>query len=589
MTGDPLLGRQLANFRIERLLGHGGMAQVYYGRDVKLERPVAIKVIDVRFRGHPAYAKRFVREAQAVATWRHENIAQVYYADEDGDLYYFVMEYIDGQDLDQTLAQAAAKGELLPHPEVVRIGWAIASALDYAHQKGVIHRDVKPGNVMVARDGRVVLSDFGLALDVQQGSLGEVFGSAHYIAPEQARHSSDAVPASDLYSLGIILYEMLTGVVPFDDPSPTAMALQHLTVAPPPLRELNPELSAEVEAVLLKALSKPPADRYPTGKALMDALEKALLASSPTPAKRPSLPLPPAGARLSAMRQLQAEAALPPAARPARPVSPPPGRSRQVRPASVSPPRSESPKRSPVLGFAFAGCALIVLTVLGVGGAMMLSQVNSFQPGVSTATATEPALAALTSATATELPEMTATTVVVEATAIPEATSTVVPTSLPTQLSATETPLIESPTVTPVPTVKYPSGKHFRLYYDENSLYLHNLSPEPVAISSVAFERLDPAGSSLNRFDGWRWAQFYPTHHPGACVTLEILESTPLRPAACNGLYNSSRTPARDEPVIFWTAQADSTQFRVLWRASGPEEEVARCEIAAGTCEVFFP
>src|SRR6476646_6505928 len=202
MTDDPLIGRQLANFRLERVLGRGGMAQVYYGLDVKLQRPVAVKVIDARFRDNPAYAKRFVREAQAVATWRHENIAQVYYADEDAGLYYFAMEYIDGLDLAELIAQYTALGELMPHTDVLLIGRAVASALDYAHQKGVIHRDVKPSNVIVARDGRVVLSDFGLALDVQQGSLGDVFGSAHYIAPEQARRSSDAVPQSDLYSLG---------------------------------------------------------------------------------------------------------------------------------------------------------------------------------------------------------------------------------------------------------------------------------------------------------------------------------------------------------------------------------------------------
>jgi eukaryotic-like serine/threonine-protein kinase len=111
MTDDPLIGIQLANFRLEHVLGRGGMAQVYYGWDVKLQRPVAVKVVDARFRSNPAYAKRFVHEAQAVATWRHENIAQVYYADEEGDLYYFAMEYIDGLDLGKLLTQYASRGE----------------------------------------------------------------------------------------------------------------------------------------------------------------------------------------------------------------------------------------------------------------------------------------------------------------------------------------------------------------------------------------------------------------------------------------------------------------------------------------------
>jgi serine/threonine protein kinase len=293
MPEDFLIGRQLGNFRIERLLGRGGMALVYYGWDVNLERPVAIKTIDARYRDSPAYAARFVREARAVAMWRHENIIQIYYADEQDGLYYFVMEYVDGLDLGGLLSEYAREGELMPHDDVLRIGRAIASALDYAHQKSVIHRDVKPSNVMIASDGRVVLTDFGLAMDVQIGTLGEAFGSPHYIAPEQARRSADAVPQSDLYSLGVILYEMLTGVVPFDDLSSTSVALQHLTQPPPPPREINPNLSEEIEAALLKALSKSPDERYQTGAELLDALETVLQASQPTwvePGELPPMP-----------------------------------------------------------------------------------------------------------------------------------------------------------------------------------------------------------------------------------------------------------------------------------------------------------
>jgi serine/threonine-protein kinase len=290
MVEDSLIGRQLANFRIDRLIGRGGMAQVYYGWDVKLERPVAIKVIDARYRDDPSYAKRFVREAQAVATWRHENIVQIYYADDQDGLYYFAMEYIEGLSLSALLLAYAIEGELMPHEDVLRIGRAVASALDFAHQKGVIHRDVKPANVLVAGDGRVVLTDFGLAMDVRQGSLGEVFGSSHYIAPEQARRSADAVPQSDLYALGVILYEMLTGTVPFDDPSPTSVAVQHLTLPPPPPTEANPNLSQETEAVLLKALSKSHEKRYQTGAALIDALEEALQTCQPILAHKDESP-----------------------------------------------------------------------------------------------------------------------------------------------------------------------------------------------------------------------------------------------------------------------------------------------------------
>ncbi len=276
MTDDALIGRQLANFKIERVLGQGGMARVYYGTDVKLERPVAIKVIDARYRENPDYARRFMREAQTIATWRHENIIHIYYSDDSEGLYYFVMEYLDGPDLREMITQYEKQDELLPLEEILRVAQAITNALDYAHKRGVIHRDIKPANVLSAEDGRLVLSDFGLALDVEQGSLGEVFGSSHYIAPEQAHRSADAVSQSDLYSLGVMLYELLTGQVPFNDPSPTAVALQHITTAPPNPCDINPTLSPEIEQFLLKALSKSPADRYQTGQELLEALTLVL-------------------------------------------------------------------------------------------------------------------------------------------------------------------------------------------------------------------------------------------------------------------------------------------------------------------------
>jgi serine/threonine protein kinase len=285
MRDDPLIGRRIGNYSIERLLGRGGMASVYYGWDIKLARPVAVKVIDVRAGESQAYAERFVREARAVATWRHENIIQVYYADEQDGLYYYAMEYIDGLDLGELLAQYAADGELMADEDVLLVARAVAQALDYAHQQGVIHRDVKPSNVMVTREGRVVLTDFGLAMDAYQGSMGQVFGTAQYISPEQARSSAQAVPQSDLYAFGVMLYEMLTGARPFDDPSAAVVALQHITEPPRPPRELNPRLSDAVQDVLLKALSKSPQERYQSAAALVGALEAAL-----EPAQEPSSP-----------------------------------------------------------------------------------------------------------------------------------------------------------------------------------------------------------------------------------------------------------------------------------------------------------
>jgi serine/threonine protein kinase len=295
MAYDALVGTQLANYYIEYPLGRGGMAMVYYATDVKLDRPAAIKVIDAQLQGNPSFAKRFVDEAKIVAQWRHENIVQVYYADNEDDLYFFAMEYISGASLEDLLETYVQKVELIPQVDVVRIGRAIASALDYAHQHGVIHRDIKPSNVMISMDDRVILTDFGLALDTAQGTMGEVFGTPHYIAPEQALHSAKAVPTSDLYSLGVVLYQMLTGFVPFDDDSATSIAVQHIQTPPPSPRSWNPALNQATEEVLLKALEKDPQNRYQSGKALMDALEAALLnkAVSETPQVDSNLPMPP--------------------------------------------------------------------------------------------------------------------------------------------------------------------------------------------------------------------------------------------------------------------------------------------------------
>ena len=277
---DSLLGKKLANYRIERLLGRGGMASVYYGIDLQLRRPAAIKVIDYRYSGDPAYAERFVREARAMASWKHPNIPQIYQAGLEEGYSFYAMEYIQGLDLEKLLQRVIQRGELLLFDDVVMIGRAVAAAIDYAHSKGAIHRDVKPSNVLISEDDRILLTDFGLLLEVDKATQGEVFGTPHYIAPEQARNSSQAVPQSDLYALGVMLYEMLVGKLPFDDPAPMALALKHITDEPPAPCQVNPDLNPEIEQVLLKALKKVPEERYQTGKDLMDALDVALSRSS---------------------------------------------------------------------------------------------------------------------------------------------------------------------------------------------------------------------------------------------------------------------------------------------------------------------
>src|SRR5260370_42500091 len=206
MTDDSLLGRQLDEYRLEALLGQGGMARVYRGLDTRLKRHVAIKVIDTPFRADSDYEMRFEREAQAVAQLDHPHIVRLYrYGEADG-LLYMAMQYIEGADLGFVLASYRADGDFMRSEDARRIVREVCLALDYAHSRGVIHRDVKPSNIVLDKQGRAILTDFGLSLLTEIGTRGQILGSPHYIAPEQAISSARAVPQSDLYSVGVILY-----------------------------------------------------------------------------------------------------------------------------------------------------------------------------------------------------------------------------------------------------------------------------------------------------------------------------------------------------------------------------------------------
>lgn len=568
---DPMLGLQLANFRIDRLLGQGGMAMVYYGEDIKLHRPVAIKVLDKRYKNHPAYAARFVNEARMMAKWHHENIIQIYYADDAQGFPYYVMEYVDGQDLDAVLNLYRGEGKLMPLADVLRIGNAVAGALDYAHRHGVIHRDVKPSNILLSKDGRVLLGDFGMALDVRDGSQGIVFGTPHYISPEQAKHSADAVPQSDTYSLGVILYEVLTGSVPFDNEPPEEIALKHISQPPPSPRSINPELSAAVEAVLFKALQKSPKERYQTGAKLMAALEDALKPSG-TEKKIPLPPLP-AGAPTIQRSEFSIEQISKRAA-PKQPAA------AQRKPIAKMPATVRSSNTFQRRGWWILGTLLILL--LGFAGFFYFKNLNNLPmlDLAETPTFTPLPAATLVPPTETQLPSPEP----VSATLSP--TETLSPTAIIT--------LVPPPTidVNVTPTVKYPEGNQYSLFYNETSFFMLNRSYGYRSISGFTFQRLDQDGlPAEDIFQGYQWqTQDFDYLPRNFCVNITIYgdqEPPYLNPSECRIGLLTTIQPRFDRPgeILFWTPKTDSYQFRVIWL----EEEVARCDIAAGACEVYIP
>jgi serine/threonine protein kinase len=297
---------QFANYRLDHLVGSGGFARVYKAWDAESNMQVAIKIVDAHFsESEFAYATDFLEHTSTLASWRHKNIIKIHRAGFDDNYLYLVMEYIDGTDLADVIQRYGEDGELVPHDDVVQVARSVSLALDYAHRRDVLHLDIKPSNILMEKNGRVILTDFNLPIGRKTDDAGLIFGSAHYMAPEHSQGVDKASSLSDLYSLGIILYEMLTGTVPFDDPSPITVALQHINLTPPSARKINPNLNLATETVLLKALSKTPAERYQTGEELVNALEEALAFQLTTPAEIRPLPLPPAGVKLQIRRLSQ--------------------------------------------------------------------------------------------------------------------------------------------------------------------------------------------------------------------------------------------------------------------------------------------
>ena len=279
MTAPDWIGKKLSNrYVIEEMLGQGGMSAVYKASDPNLKRVVAIKLIHSHLSDDPDFVQRFEQEAAAVAQLRHPSIIQVYDFNQDNNVYYMVLEFVPGETFQAHLKRLNADDRRLPISKTVEYMADICEAVDYAHQRGMIHRDIKPANLMLNTQGQAILMDFGIA-KIVGGQLhtvtGAVIGTAMYMSPEQIRGTRPD-RRTDVYSLGVTLFEMVSGRPPFQADSAMTLMMMHINDPVPDLRMLNPDVPDDLIAVINKALAKDPNERYQTAAEMASALRKAL-------------------------------------------------------------------------------------------------------------------------------------------------------------------------------------------------------------------------------------------------------------------------------------------------------------------------
>ena len=515
------------------------MARVHEAEDLRLGRRVAVKVLLAQYTADPDFLRRFDQEARLAASLSHPNVVGIYDVGQDGQAHYIVMELVDGQ----TLKEAIGRGAPMPVAEAIRIAIEVCAALSVAHARGLVHRDIKPQNILLTADGQVKVADFGIARRTSSTAVtqtGTVLGSVHYFSPEQAR-GQEATPRSDLYALGVTLFEMLTGRLPFDAENPIAVAMQHIQNSPPLPRQFNRSIPPALEAIVLKLMAKNPDERYPDAASVIAALRAVQgQAAGSTRASRAATvlatpPVQPAAGPTAPTTRVARNA---PPPTPPRPAPPPVAPTRVVSSAQAAQLAAQAsptaPRRGParrsVLAGVVVGGGLAVLALLGLAIASNNGELPGF--GVSsTETATPTA-----SSTATPRPTATHVVIVVPHKP-PTATRTATPSFTPTP-TATITPLV---TVTAGPTFTFTA-----------SPVPPTDTPSPTA---TATDTVLPSPTETPRPTSTSRPTMTDTATPSATVPADTATSTatPTPPPAPTIAVNTDTPVPTDTPVATGT------------------------------------